>query len=52
MPRAGFEPPAQSHACYEASALPQSHHGWFFVLAVTDIKFRTKICFTPACEYT
>ena len=28
MPQAGIDPPAQSHATYEASALPPSHHGW------------------------
>ena len=27
MPQAGIDPPAQSHASYEASALPPSHHG-------------------------
>ena len=28
MPQAGIDPPVQKHASYEASALPQSHHGW------------------------
>ena len=32
MPQAGIHPPAQSHAFYEASALPPSHHGWIFGL--------------------
>ena len=26
-PEQGFEPPEQSHASYEASSLPPSHHG-------------------------
>ena len=28
MPQAGIDPPGQSHASYEASALPPNHHGW------------------------
>ena len=28
MPQAGIDPPAQSHASDEASALPPSHQGW------------------------
>ena len=28
MPQAGIDPPAQSHASCEASALPPGHHGW------------------------
>ena len=28
MPQVGIDPPVQSHASYEASALPPSHHGW------------------------
>ena len=28
MPQAEIDPPAQSHAPYEASALPPSHYGW------------------------
>ena len=28
MPQVGIDPPAQSHASYEASTLPPSHHGW------------------------
>ena len=28
MLQAEFDPPAQSHASYEASALLPSHHGW------------------------
>ena len=28
MAQAGIDPPAQSHASYEASALHPSHHGW------------------------
>ena len=28
MPLEGIEPPRQSHATYEASVLPLSHHGW------------------------
>ena len=31
MPQAGIDPPAQSHASYEASTLPPSHHGWKLV---------------------
>ena len=30
MPQAGICLPAQSHASYEASALPPSHHGWIY----------------------
>ena len=30
MPQAGIDPPVQSHASYEASALPPSHHGWIW----------------------
>ena len=28
MPQAGIDPPAQSHASYEARALPPSHDDW------------------------
>ena len=28
MPQAGLDPPRQSHATYEASALLPSHHSW------------------------
>ena len=28
MPQAGIDQPRQSHATYEASGLPPSHHGW------------------------
>ena len=28
MSQPGFDPQAQSHTSYEASALPPSHHGW------------------------
>ena len=28
MPQAGIDPPVQSHASYEVSALPPSHHSW------------------------
>ena len=28
MPQVGINPPVQSHASYEASALPPSHHNW------------------------
>ena len=28
MPQAGIDPPPQSHASNEASALHPSHHGW------------------------
>ena len=31
MPQAGIDPPRQSHATYEASALPPSHHGWIII---------------------
>ena len=28
MPQEGINPQVQSHASYEASILPPSHHGW------------------------
>ena len=31
MPQAGIDPPSQSHASYETSALPLSHHGWIVI---------------------
>ena len=31
MPQAGIDPLAQSHASYEASALPPSHHSWIWL---------------------
>ena len=49
--QAGIDLPAQSHASYEASALPPSHHGWInldkFVILVLakvtkGIKCKTK----------
>ena len=45
MAQGVIDPPRQSHATYEASALPPSHHGWifqmthnFFLLQMTVIK--------------
>ena len=36
LPQDGIDPPAQSHASYEASALPPSHYNWMIkVLFVT-----------------
>ena len=32
MPQAGINPPRQSNATYEASAVPPIHHGWISVL--------------------
>ena len=40
MPRAGFQPPAQSHASYEVSALPPSHHGRFCGLVYSVINWK------------
>ena len=34
MPQAGIDPPVQSHASYEASALPPSHHSWMSYLFI------------------
>ena len=41
MPQAGFELPAQSHASYEGSTLPPSHHGWFSTVLLNKKK---KVC--------
>ena len=38
MPQVGFDPPALSHACYEASALPPSHHGWIYKITYFNTK--------------
>ena len=38
MPQAEIDPPAQSHASYEARALPPSHHGWILRLDLFTCK--------------
>ena len=35
MPQVGIDPPTQSHASYEAGALPPSHHGWICVIELS-----------------
>ena len=37
MPQAGIDPPAQSHASYEVSALLPSHHGWIRLLPYQEL---------------
>ena len=40
MPQAGINPPAQSHASYEASSLPPSHHGWITLYIIWGFFFQ------------
>ena len=39
--RLDSNPPKQSHASYEASALPPSHHGWVQPINYEPIKYQT-----------
>ena len=41
MPQAGINPPAQSHASYEASSLPPSHHGWITLYIIWGFFFKS-----------
>ena len=40
IPQAGIDPPTQSHASYEASALPTSHHSWISLNPFLSYKSR------------
>ena len=44
MPQAGFDPPEQSHASYEASAILPSHHGWIAATLIHISLFCSCFC--------
>ena len=46
MPQAGIDPPRQSHATYEASALPPSYHGWIKIIMVYLWKVNVEFAIT------
>ena len=47
MPQEGINPPAQSYASYEASALPPSHKGWIYT---SDVNSKILITWKVTCQ--
>ena len=49
MSQAGIDPPGQSHASYNASALPPSHQGW--IVLILDISRADQGCKRSFCSF-